>query len=60
MYRGELVLRASRGDEPVMTIEKIEREGWFTWTVWWSLPHTGGVITGTPGYVLRRLLMWME
>jgi hypothetical protein len=44
-----------------MTIERIERIGWFTWEVWWRVDdQCGGVILGSPRYILSRLLMWME
>jgi hypothetical protein len=43
------------------TIDRIERRGWFTWAVFWSTNdyRGGGVILGSPRYILRRLAEWL-
>lgn len=43
-----------------VTLTGLTREGWFTWCLHFEQgPNTSGVIIGTPGYLIRRLLVWM-
>jgi hypothetical protein len=43
-----------------VTLTGLTREGWFTWCLHFEQgPYCAGTIVGSPGYLIRRLLMWM-